>query len=861
MPPRPLPKNGKAQAPTSPPKTPPKTPPRKRGATPTPPLIHDLAAPILAPKSTARSREETPRWARGELAETSHALARSEPTPKTTATMGTSAKPRARVVRAAMAVRRFTRAALGPIVGVSVAAGVAFAEGKRLAPGEEFAIPLAVVSAAFGARLLARLVQRVRTAPGETRPFDFELSMLLSSGALALSTHLPDGLDGAGYAGVYVALALTATFAARGTAWAAAIGTLGAEIAMRAIAHDSQGIRGVVPHALVIAVFVALNGVVLRGRIEQISARARRRVEREVERMREQARSYRLHDATTARPIDPSDPRDLRDARGDARADPTRESDRTARSGVEEIQIAVRFALDLLKRSLGAHTAILLFETAGGADDKPVLKLAEVVSDAKTIAEGPFGMGDGVLGAVVRRRAIVSLHGLRTGYRVPYYPTALGDGSPTSIVAAPILEGGAVRGVLCVDRLPHPPTHENDAPTDRPFSAHEEELVAAAARYVLRAIENERVFGRLERAKAEQDQLYAAAQRLSGALTETEVLEAGVASARAIAAFDLAAITIVHEAHGEGPAARTHEVRAVAGAADFESLVGLRFGDNGGLVAQAVKSRATLPHRGDHDPATQVVFTRRHPLRVELENEERGDVRSILVVPLTLRERVLGTLVLGARRRGAFREFSGSAGSRTTLEVLASHIATSLANARMVAKLEELATTDGLTGLLNKRVLLTLGVEKVRAAVRYGKALSVIQTDIDHFKLVNDTHGHDVGDQVIKGLAGILRRLKRGTDYVARFGGEEFVVICEETDSAGAYNLAERVREELARTTFHAPSGPFQVTCSLGVATYPQDGTTWEQLYKATDDALYASKRSGRNRTTMHSDLVAARSA
>ncbi|MFI5300084.1 MAG: diguanylate cyclase, partial [Polyangiales bacterium] len=410
-----------------------------------------------------------------------------------------------------------------------------------------------------------------------------------------------------------------------------------------------------------------------------------------------------------------------------------------------------------------------------------------------------------------------------------------------------------------------------DALVDRPFTAHDEEMVVSAARYVLRAIENERVFGRLERAKSEQDQLYAAAQRLSGALTESEVISAGVESARAMAEFDLAAITMVHEAEN---GARTHEVRAVAGAADFEALVGLRFGDNGGLVAQAVKSRCTLPHRGDHDPATQVVFTKRHPLRIEIPPDPESDddiskvaeVRSILVVPLILRDRALGTLVLGARRRGAFREFAIQGASNSahpgphdgrvqTLEVLASHIATSLGSARMFAKLEELATTDGLTGLLNKRVLLELGAQKVRAAARYGKPLSVIQTDIDHFKNVNDSHGHDVGDLVIKGLAGILRRLKRNTDYVARFGGEEFVILCEETDSAGAIQLAERVREELARTTFHASSGPFHVTCSLGVATFgPRDrggdGDTWESLYKATDEALYVSKRTGRNRTT-----------
>jgi diguanylate cyclase (GGDEF)-like protein len=134
----------------------------------------------------------------------------------------------------------------------------------------------------------------------------------------------------------------------------------------------------------------------------------------------------------------------------------------------------------------------------------------------------------------------------------------------------------------------------------------------------------------------------------------------------------------------------------------------------------------------------------------------------------------------------------------------------------------------------------------------------VLVTDIDHFKKVNDTYGHDVGDVVIKGLGEILRRLKRNTDAVARFGGEEFVIICEETDARGAMLLAERVREELEKTVFHpqgklGPNGMplgISVNCSIGVATFPTAGGNWEEMFKAADESLYVSKRSGRNRST-----------
>jgi diguanylate cyclase (GGDEF)-like protein len=131
-------------------------------------------------------------------------------------------------------------------------------------------------------------------------------------------------------------------------------------------------------------------------------------------------------------------------------------------------------------------------------------------------------------------------------------------------------------------------------------------------------------------------------------------------------------------------------------------------------------------------------------------------------------------------------------------------------------------------------------------------------TDIDFFKNVNDTHGHDVGDVVIKELARIHDRVKRATDHVARFGGEEFVVICEETGPEGAQLLAERIRNEFARTTFHAGGESIQCTCSVGMATFPQAGETWESLFKAADTALYVSKRTGRNRATVYDGSMTA---
>jgi diguanylate cyclase (GGDEF)-like protein len=169
----------------------------------------------------------------------------------------------------------------------------------------------------------------------------------------------------------------------------------------------------------------------------------------------------------------------------------------------------------------------------------------------------------------------------------------------------------------------------------------------------------------------------------------------------------------------------------------------------------------------------------------------------------------------------------------------------------MLKRLEDLATTDGLTGLLNKRALTDVARHKLKAAERFKKPLSLLVCDIDHFKKVNDNYGHDIGDVVIKGFSDVLKRVKRDTDSVGRFGGEEFVLVCEQTDARGAELLAERIRAELASVVFHTPQGQLSVTCSVGVSTFPTAGQDWEQLFKATDEALYVSKRGGRNRVTL----------
>ena len=173
---------------------------------------------------------------------------------------------------------------------------------------------------------------------------------------------------------------------------------------------------------------------------------------------------------------------------------------------------------------------------------------------------------------------------------------------------------------------------------------------------------------------------------------------------------------------------------------------------------------------------------------------------------------------------------------------------------RSTMLLQELADRDPLTGCLNRRVFQSglLDAELARTR-RYGSALSVILCDIDHFKRINDTHGHAAGDQVLSEFAGLLRTMAReGIDSVIRYGGEEFLLVLPQTELSGAQVLAERIRHAFAEAATSTATGSMvSTTASFGVASvparHPSPPATFEALIAAADEQLYAAKRGGRN--------------
>ena len=235
------------------------------------------------------------------------------------------------------------------------------------------------------------------------------------------------------------------------------------------------------------------------------------------------------------------------------------------------------------------------------------------------------------------------------------------------------------------------------------------------------------------------------------------------------------------------------------------------------------------------------------------ETEERSvPIRSVLAVPFTLDRDRGGVFFLRTRAGERALTENDAAFAEVVVRAAASAIrrAQALESTRADnRRLEELATTDALTRLLNRRAMLERLSAEVDRARRYKSQISLLMLDLDYFKKINDTHGHLVGDAILRQLASLLSSSMRTVDIVARYGGEEFVMILPETATDGATVFAERLRERIREHPFEVDANrTFHLTCSVGVATFPSPRvTSTDDLFARADEALYRAKSGGRN--------------
>ncbi len=570
-------------------------------------------------------------------------------------------------------------------------------------------------------------------------------------------------------------------------------------------------------HAGFIVLFALLYLLFVQSEIARQRREHRVRLLAEIHRSREEARDFRL--ITSQLSID---------SRGRSRAE---EQEKLAQGAVETLHQALFYSLELLKKSLDLYTCVLLWLDESGEH----LSIKELATDSELIHERQLPIDAGALGSVVKQRQALYLRDPKPGH-LPYYdgPEPIG-----AFLAVPVLEEGHLRGLLCADR------RASDTVAARPFEARDELLLVGATRQIVRQVQSERVFAAVERSKYEHERFYRASELLNRALTPDQVFATAFEAARAFVDFDFAAITLYDRA------SRRHTVAAATGDGAAE-VMGLCYSDNAGLVAMVVKNRHYLPAGGELRSAKEpFVFTK----KVKLPS-----MASLVVLPLVCADEAIGSFTLASRRPHRFAK-----DRREMLGVIANQVAVSTKNAEMYRAMENLATTDGLTGLINHRTFQERLAVLLSRAERHQQRLAVLLTDIDHFKKINDAYGHPTGDAVLRRVAAVCLGEVRKIDLAARYGGEEFAIVLDGTELAGARLLAERIRAEVAAQSFtpaNEASSPsekllFSCTLSLGIACYPEDGKDAKTLIAHADQSLYNAKDGGRNRSVAWRDLGA----
>lgn len=361
-------------------------------------------------------------------------------------------------------------------------------------------------------------------------------------------------------------------------------------------------------------------------------------------------------------------------------------------------------------------------------------------------------------------------------------------------------------------------------------------------------------------------------RELVAARTQLRTAEDELRRAREDAESRKKVVDILHEVTGDLASDEIYHIlaRRVARALKLSrcSVILAKPGDTIGLVATAFDDPA-LRHfeiHLDRYPEIREALETGKPVLVEdiqnsplhanirVEWKARGTqvpIRSVIVLPFTLGTEQAGVFFL---RRMATEppltrddvEFADAVVKAAVAAIVRAQLleTTRAENTR----LEVLAHTDPLTQVLNRRALTVRLVSEMDRSRRYDAMLSMLMVDLDHFKNINDTMGHLVGDDVLREVAYLLQESVRSVDFVARYGGEEFVVVLPETALVGAVKFAERMRERIEHNSFASSHGGVRLTASIGVASYPAPAVhTVDDLFARADEALYRAKSAGRN--------------
>ncbi len=479
--------------------------------------------------------------------------------------------------------------------------------------------------------------------------------------------------------------------------------------------------------------------------------------------------------------------------------------------------------LGLGRLALSAHSGVLMLRDL---DDVSFRVFRFSTSEPELIGSNGVRQDVGFLGAVVRSQAevpalpAIRLADLDAGQAMlPYYTR-----TPARIRAAigvPFRlshESGTVDGVVFFDRTAGPS-----------FDDVALELAVTVSRLLRRSLEHER--GALAAAArvGELENLLGSLAAISTSFEPQPAFAAILAAVDKLIPLRFGAL-VRRTDDGFGRVVAVH-------GEEHTALLDATIPVTGSATALALRNTTAVP-------PTRRWAASHGALLAPSIGPRPADGDSAFAVPLIASGKIVGALVLVAK--DAIED-----GTTSQFDALVQQIASRFAHTLVFADLQEKATTDGLTGLDNRPTLMTRLHESLARSARSVSEVAVLALDLDHFKQVNDVHGHPIGDLVLRKVAKILSREKRVNDTAARLGGEEFVVVLEQTTHDGAMVAAERIRRAVADLKIPTDKGEVTITVSIGIAVAPDDGINGPDLIKRADAALYRAKSAGRNQVKL----------
>ncbi len=471
---------------------------------------------------------------------------------------------------------------------------------------------------------------------------------------------------------------------------------------------------------------------------------------------------------------------------------------------------------DLLQAILRRATALLLATGGELGLYEPERGGIQVVA-SYNMGESYYGIfipvGQGVMGTVVQTGNFLILNDYHAWDRsLPGYRSS----NCRAVIAMPLRARGRLLGVISIV----------DAEVGRKFTDNDIRMLKMFAQQAAIAVDNAHLFEDAHKRAEEAETLRQVSLVVAGLLDEREAIRKILELLGHVVACDTAVVVLKEGA----------DTLRVVGEHQWKknpSMLGMEFSIFG-ITPYAEVARRIEPRLVPDAIA-------RYP---HLSRDERSSyIRSWLGVPLIAHDDVLGVIAVHSMLPNYFTQ-----SNLRLLSAFGSHVSVAIANARLYEEAQRLAITDPLTQLFNRRYFFQIASLEFRRAVRHRTPLSVLMIDIDRFKRVNDTYGHQVGDVTLQKVAAACKHSIREIDILARYGGEEFVVLLPDTDARGARRVAQRLHETVGGHPVQAGKHEIAVTVSVGGAVMTADTGELDVLIGRADQALYRAKQAGRNR-------------